>query len=155
MEFVLRQRPGCTITRTLGLSHGFFRYLVFFVPNCYSRYSSASITQKIVHRREGIAICWLLACWTVSIHFMGAFIWGISQTHRMICDGQDLTEITKFQVPCHTQGHLPLEQNMLEFYQKLQHGQDSICWTHHKEKENHFELYFTSFLYTCSQNVFL
>lgn len=83
-NFFLRQRPGCTITGTLGLSHGFFKYLVF-VLNYYSHFSSASITQKMVHRGKGIAICWLLTHWTVSIISWGP-LFGEYQSHRMVWD---------------------------------------------------------------------
>jgi len=51
---------------------------------------------------------------------------------------------------CHHKFHGCLcLMKILVFYQKFEHGQDSISCTHHKEKETHFGLCFTSFLYTC------
>lgn len=76
---------------------------------------------------------------------MGAFVWGMSKTHGMVLDARDLTEILEPQAKTPSTrteytGILP-DCNLLD--------------SSEGKKTNHFEFYFTSFLYTCSQNVLL
>lgn len=126
-NFFLRQRPGCTITVTLGLSHGFLDTWWFLCQIIL-------ITVQLqLHRRWFIEQKELQFCIVINDilncqhSFHGCFYLGniTDSWHDWRWKGSYRDLGTRVPSPL-PQAQLSLEQKILEFYQT------SICWTHQK-----------------------